>query len=420
MLRVPIALVVSRYFPPLSSAGASIRLIKFMKYAAGHGWTFAVLTQDPTRPVIPEKRLSEFLLDEVPAGTVISRVGNPIWRRRGGRPWTGRTSLPWGLAVAWRGWRQYRRQHPDLIFVNSPPFTNVAIGLFLAGRFGVPLVLDMKDDWVGSPAFRNKGRLRQALERWVEGQTMRRAAAVIVVTGASYEDCQQRYPRLAEQQKFFCIPNGEDLAEYRSLAARQRQAAGPRFRLLSAAAGYRPDYRDLTPLLQALERWLQRYPAARDEIEVEFLGEEPADSYKAWLARLLPAAAVHYRGALDRSALVEQLWQADLFFLVQPQGNYTAISGTLYEYWATGKAPVLLFAEAGASSELVRSQGLGEHFQFDQVDAASHYIERLVQAHHNAQPVWIDRAGSEAFDRRALTEQLLSIWSAVLTPTRKI
>jgi len=359
-----------------------------------------------------------FLLAEVPAGTVLHRVANPISGpgrlQRLARRLAGSSGLLWSLRVVWQGWTRYRRDRPALIFATSPPFTNVAAGLVLAALLGVPIVLDMRDDWVGSPIFWRKGRLRRAVERWVEVLSMRRAAAVVTVTPASQADTVKRYAHWGRADKFTCIPNGLDLDEFRWRAGRPRQLAGRRLRLTTAAQGYRPNYRDLTPLLHTLARLFEWHPAAREQIEVEFLGADPHPTYQAELARLLPAEAVHYRGLRDRPALVEGLWQADLFWLVQPRDNVTAVAGTLYEYWATGKAPVLLWAEPGAASQLVRDHQLGAAFHFAEIDGAARYLEQVLTAFQRQQPIWIERAGIEAYDRRQTARQMLAVWQRVL------
>ena len=406
-------------FPPLGSAGASIRLVKLLKLVAEHGWSFAIFTQDLQRPVTPERPECAFLLAEVPANAVVHRVPNPTTGPGRLRQWVRRLAGPsgllWSLRVVWQAWTRYRRQPPALVFATSPPFTNVAAGLALARLFNVPFVLDMRDDWVGSPTFWRKGRLRRAVETWLEAAIMRRAAAVVTVTPASHADTRRRYAHWGQADKFLCLPNGLDLDEFRALAGRPRLAQGPRFRLTTAAQNYRPDYRDLTPLLQTLERLFALNPAARDQLEVEFLGADPHPTYQAALAQLLPPGAVHYRGLLDRPSVVAGLWQADLFWLVQPRGNVTAVAGTLYEYWATGKAPVLLFADDGASSQLVRDHHLGAAFHFEQVDAAAQYMAQVLAAFQQQQPRWIERAGIEAYDRRQSAGRMAAVWQAAVS-----
>jgi hypothetical protein len=393
-----------------------------MKFASEKGWSFIVLTQDPERPVIPEKRLSEFLLNEIPGGTKILRIGNPFFGEgiiaRLARKVAGNSSLPWGLSVVWQGWKKLHKTKPEIIFGNTPPFTNVMAGMVLAALFSIPMVVDIKDDWVDSPAYWKKGPLRRMIENWIEQQVIRKVFAVITVTGSSYDTWKRRYPSPALVRKIFLIPNGGDLDEYQILWNRKRKPESDRFLLLTAAAGYRPDYRDLSFFLQALEQFFERFPLVRDLVDIEIIGEEPDDRYTTWFRHNMPLASVDYSGVLNRQALVEELWRADLFFLVQPRQNFTAISATLYEYWAVGKAPVLLFSEKGASSSIVVDNQLGAHYQFDQIEEASLYIERVYKAFCDHHPIWIERSGLEMYDRRELAQQMLTIWDEAINGRR--
>ncbi len=133
---------------------------------------------------------------------------------------------------------------------------------------------------------------------------------------------------------------------------------------------------------------------------------------------MLAPASIKYTGVLERRNLVEALWQADLFFLVQPQENITAISATLYEYWATGKAPILLFSEIGAASDLVQKNNLGAHFQFKQTDEASKFLESVYTAFRDSRPIWIERSGVEMYDRRKMVEKMTAIWTDAIAQYR--
>jgi hypothetical protein len=272
-------MAITRYFPPLSSAGASIRLIKFIKYAAEQGWSFTVITQDMDRPVIPEKKLSEFLLSEIPGKTNVVRIGNPFFGpsifTQLVRKIIGHSSLPWGISVFWNALKSIQKSKPAIIFVNSPPFTNVAVGYGLATLFNIPLILDMKDDWINSFEYINKGFLHQLLKRYIEKKIVEKAFAVITVSQQSYETYKSRYSGSGWANKIFFIPNGEDFDEYRFLLDRKRTQKTKIFRLLSASSGYHPNYRDLTPFLHSLELLFERLPEARQRIEIEFVGEEP-------------------------------------------------------------------------------------------------------------------------------------------------
>jgi len=417
-------LVISRYFPPLSSAGGSIRLVKLMKYTSRQGWEFIVLTQDPHKTVIPEKELCGFLLDEVPEKIEIVRVaapftGNSFWQKIFHFIFKN-SSLPWGIAVAKHGVKVIKRSSPDLIFVNSPPFTNVAIGMMLSIWTHIPFVVDLKDDWVGSAAFVNKGRFRQQLEKWIERAVFKQASALITPTPLSYESVKKRYSGSIIERKVHYIPNGEDLEEYKGIWEQKRNPVSGRFRIISAAAGYKPGYRDLTPLLQALELFLYRSTLAREQTELEFIGEEPDDVYKNMIEKMFAHTHVIYKEPLARPEFISALSSADLFFLVQPKNNFTAISGTLYEYWAVGIAPVLLFSEKGASSELVIQNNFGRHFLFDQVKDASFYIEEVYQFKLAGTPIEIDLSGIDFYDRKANAYKMTQLWDDVISPQRSI
>jgi glycosyltransferase involved in cell wall biosynthesis len=416
-------LVISRYFPPLGSAGGSLRLVKTMKFASPKGWSFTVLTQDLQRTVIPEKEECVFLLDEIPASTKIIRVKAPF---TGNNQWDKLlqqiikdSSIPWGIEMVKKGITEIKKNKPDLIFVNSPPFTNVGIALLLSMRFRIPMILDLKDDWVGSARFLTKNKLRRIFEKGFERITIHKCAAVFTPTAQSYDSIKQRYPEVERTPKFFLIPNGVDLEEYSRVSKKDKKTNATRFRIVSGAAGYRPDYRDLSPFIRALNTFLITNPKACDSLELEFLGEEPVEEYKQELAKLLPEYKVYYPGSVHRLKFIEKLHGADLFFLVQPKNNYSAVSGTLYEYWAIGNAPTLLFSEKGASSDLVQSNHLGMHFEFDEIDAAAAYIQEVFGAKREGNPIKIDNSSVKVFDRSTLTDYMVKIWEDILQESRR-
>jgi glycosyltransferase involved in cell wall biosynthesis len=409
-------LAISRYFPPLGSAGSSIRLVKLIKYASKKGWTFSIATQDVSKPVVSEHLSSDFLLAELPSDITLIRISNPIFGqsliKRSFRRIFRTSSLPWGIWVFFNVWKFSLIKRPDLIFVNSPPFTNVAVGYLLSIVLNVPYVVDMKDDWIGSERFLEKPRFRQQIERKIEELIVKKASAVVTVTNSSLNEFIKRYPKPVLSDKLKMIPNGQDLEEFADI--QQQETQNPHFRLLSTAAGYRPDYRDLSPFLEAMRIFLETNPGAEKNLEIEFAGELPDISYRNQLSKLLPDDAVLYSGNLGRSQLVDHLQQADLFFLVQPRGNKTAIAGNLYEYWATGKAPVLLLSEDGASSEIVNVNKLGMHFCFTQLGDASEYIAHIYGCFMNKKPVRISRSGVEQYDRRILADQMVTVWSSAI------
>jgi glycosyltransferase involved in cell wall biosynthesis len=432
---VPIVLVISRQFPPISSAGASIRLVKFIKYIASRNWKFVILTQAPDHSVVPENHLSAFLENELPPNTTVVRIPTPFSDSKtsnpAGQPSTrtlnnstfsqssisklitllrAKLSFLWGGGVFFHALRKVKSWNMDLIYAVAPTFTNAVIGALLQWFTGKPFILDLKDDWVGSPDFQKKTAWRRVIENKLEAVIIKTAAQVVLATEHSYNLYKKRYAASCDSKKFHFIPNGCDIAEYLPLRNRQDTLNTDKFLILSAAWGYQKDYRDITPFFLGLHRFFQNNPLARQQVEVVFLGNSLSREFDKLIAKLALRPIIKELGSVARIELVEWLWKANLFFLVQPVGNTTAISGTLYEYWAVGKAPILLIAEAGASSNLVTGHHLGQSFHFSDIESISDYIQEIYKSHQNKQPVEISFNGIEVFDRKTLAYQMADIW----------
>ena len=387
-----------------------------------------MFTQDIQRTVVSEQVLSNFLLAELPPDIIIRRIAVPFAShqstpeeiglegilRRNFRRIFGDSSLAWGLLAFWNGLIELRKSNFDLVFGVTPPFTNALVMMLLGWMGRKPFVLDLKDDWVDSPTFLLKSVLRQKLEIVLEHLIVRSASAVVTVTPQSYRLYTERYAYLGQPQKFHLIPNGCDLDEYDDLEHRERRIGSSRFLIMSAAWGFRKDYRDIRPFLLALDVFFKRYPDAKDKVDVVLLGDSLSADYDELLLDLNLDKVIQRVGPVKRNKLIDWLWKADLFLLIQPVNNTTAISGTLYEYWATGKAPVLLISEEGASSALVEENRIGKHFLFHQVAEIAEYIEKIFNAYESGQPIWIEREGIQNFDRKALARQMEDIWQKAL------
>lgn len=425
---MPNMLIVSRHFPPLASVGGSIRLVKFLKYNSEKGWRFTVLTQDLEKTVVPEEKLSASLLPEIPPSTQIVRVPAPFrgsikesnfrlfnWVKEKSKKniirLLGDSSVAWGIRVFFVGLLNFKKWEIDLIYSITPPFTDALTGALLSVFRRRPSVLDLKDDWVGSPSFKKKHSLRQKMEIPLERMIIASTTAVVTVTPQS----QQLYAKRYNWAKIFHVPNGCDLDEFTKLNGREKRIESQKFTILCAAWGFQKDYRDLTPFLTSLKIFLNHHPEARNKIDVILLGKSLSEEYRNLIIKLELQEIIDERETVNREDLVDQMWKADLFFLIQPVNNTTAISGTLYEYWAVGKAPILLISDKGASSSLVETNNIGKHFHFSQTEQCAEYIETLYDKYQLGNPIWICREGIEQYDRRFLASQMEIIWQDALS-----
>lgn len=439
---MPTTLIVSRSFPPVGSVGASIRLVKLMKYIARQNWRFIVLTQHPDHTVAPEMKLSEHMLEEIPPDTQVIRIPAPFTSNRNALSVPDRrqqslslsavyrllasgvgkilarilpeSSLWWGWRVFRQGVKQCRSQNIDLIYITTPPFTPALIGALLSKFTRKPLVLDIKDDWVGSSIFQHKSPWRKAIDARAERWLIGRASAVVLVTEHSYSIYKQRYSAIRNPGKFYLVPNGCDLEEYQAYRPTSVPDRMEQFVILSAAWGYRKDYRDFTPFLLGLSNFLHQSPQSLQQVRVVLLGSGLSPEYDDLIQKTGVRPILEVIDSVDRAHLIDQLARANLLFLIQPVNNTTAISGTLYEYWAAGNAPILLIAEQGASSKLVDVYKLGKCFHFQDIEGIAGYLAEVFQAYQSHHPITIPTNGIEKFDRRTLANQMAEIWQKCL------
>lgn len=424
---MPTVLVISRYFPPSGSPGASIRLTKLIKYASQREWDFIILTQHPDYLVRTEGKGASALLDELPENIKIHYIPNPLlhnpfYRRIFRSRLLFFADLPsffWMGAVLSRGFSILMHDRVDLIFSNSPPFSNVLIGEILSRLCGKPFVIDMKDDWIGAAHYQSKGWVAHFIQRRIEHFVFKHAQSIFVPTDLSLANYRFRYSTAFRSAKFQLMPNGFDDSEHNIIEAEADAGNPNHFVLLTAALGYRPDYRDLTPLIQSLKLFVEHNPQIVDKLRVVFLGEKIHEVYlRQFEAAGLINQVVFYEN-LKRPDFIRLLRIANLYFLVQPNGNTTAISGTLFEYWAAGKAPILLISERGASSQLVEENSLGRHFLFDQKSQISQYLQFVYDFRCSGKPWVINREGLSFFSRELIAKKMLQNFIDVLDPTKE-
>ena len=300
----PRVLVLVCHFPPLDSAGFSIRTVKWLKYLAQDGWRPTVVTVDPGRPAVAaEARTSRFLLDELPSNIDIVRVpalvtmpsagtlaaaadeGGGASERPSfmpgmigltgalGRMGVKNLMLPdlyatWALPAARRAVAVGREMSADLVFATCPPYSNAPLGRFVARSLKRPLVLEFRDDWLGAPRIASLPAWLRHAHRRLERRAIRSASRVIAVTPESMASLTARYP--ADPSRFCLIPNGADLGEFAGLRA-DRQP-NPQFTI---AGEFRWKERSPETLYGAVGQLLRRRPELRGLIRIRAHGPQP-------------------------------------------------------------------------------------------------------------------------------------------------
>lgn len=436
--------MVAHTFPPFSSVGHSIRVVKFIKYLPALGWHSTVLTIDDQHEYQDcYKQGSQTLLADIPPEVSIYRTtaGEPsleflerekrysrqnwltavIAKVLGGpRRWVFRNLLLPDWRIAWlpfalrRGRQIVKNEEIDVLFATCPPHSVTLVGAFLKLLTGKPLVLDFRDDWVGTPRYYSRPAITRMIERRLESWVVKTADKVILVTEWSRNAFRERYPS-QPVDKFILIPNGVDLAEFTVLNSIPTAPHNHKFTILHAGSlnDSKTWTRSPATLFQAIHIIMQQQPELADKLTVVFAGDFP-EGHRRLAEKMGLSGVVHGLGYLPHDQVLCLTKSADLLLAMNYEGFSTLIPGKIYEYWAAGGPSILLLSCPGAATSFVEQHHLG--FTVDPSDVAG--IQKAIltayQQSKRAAPLGVSTVGIEAFDRQALTRQLAQVLSKMI------
>lgn len=373
-------LLVSYHFPPSSAVGA-LRPGRLARLLPEFGYEVSVVCadcgdgesrQDPTR------------LGMVPDGAQVVRVDSPYVMGRNpfrpieaGRPlrrlwWKSRAYLEWFLLTAdwsWRWGQEAARASEalleagdiDLVIADGPPHASVVPVIRTARDRGVPIVLDLRDIWIGEQAtgfqlraWADPEARRRHWRSRLREEAVRGAAHVVLTSPAMARVTRAWFPDLPDS-RFSCVTNGfgevDGGAETQSLG----QRSGIRIVYAGSLAYGRSG--QASSLLKGLSALRQ----VRDlPLEVLFLGEVDP-SLKEVAVQEEIGDMVTFRGWVDTDLATELQRGADALLLLQPPNQIeteVAIPGKLFDYMARRKH-VLAMVGPGPAADLVKSHDLG-------------------------------------------------------------
>ncbi|MEO0180606.1 MAG: glycosyltransferase [candidate division WOR-3 bacterium] len=170
-----------------------MRAFKFAKYLPRYGWRPVVLCGGGFRYLAED----ETLIPELPTEVAIERVDVPepysLASRRPspktkemGRGIASWLSFPdtralWITRGLRRGLEIIKKENPSVILATSPPYSSLILGRKLSERTGLPLVVDYRDLWNGSPYRAYPTRFHAIWNQKAEARVLRRASSAIVI-----------------------------------------------------------------------------------------------------------------------------------------------------------------------------------------------------------------------------------------------
>jgi glycosyltransferase involved in cell wall biosynthesis len=381
--------------------GPAARWRSFARYLPEHGWELDVLSA--------AERVGASEFDANTSHTVatraaimgaVGRLSEPVFRFAGVLPDAMPLSMLWIARGALLVRRRIDACIPDVVLASGPPIAGP-----LAARVGfrrrVPLVVELRDLWAGSPAFDAGGRALSRAEDWL----LRDARRVVACTPEAVSDLRFRHPSLGE--RVVEISNGFD-PEIRSMAisaASRSPASGDRpGRVLTILhSGTLTPARPLAPLIRAM-----RDPRVAGDFRLILHGYlSPATRAEVERAAQEGGVSIEVLAPSPWGEAVSRIANADACLVTQARaaGDETAIASKIYEYLALGK-PVLCATDGGASEALLR------RLQADELCARLDAPETIVAALMRLRDGMVHpvpAARLESYSRRALAAQMAAL-----------
>ncbi len=445
-------LLVAYNFPPVGGAGVQ-RPVKWAKYLGSFGWDVTVLTTlNPSVPVRDESLLADLPPDieiirartwepdykvkqNLIAAESTARKG--IVRRlketaRGVAKRCVKLALQPDPQVLWNyhaiqaGTAALRDRQHDAILVTAPAYSSFYIGAALKRRFGLPLILDYRDEWDLSGKYLENAQrdwISRVVQSRMQQQLLRTADAVVATTRRSTEALAEKLSHLKHGAASHCIYNGYDAEDFEN-AIPDSAASHNGCDVLKPERGtFRLVYTgtlwnltDIEPLVRGIEHLDNARPDLSRRLELVCVGRKTAEQ-SALLNRINNTSArlvsIDY---CEHSTVLQWLRSASgvCLLLSDVPGAERVVPAKLFEYLAVRK-DMLAISPAGETADIVNQFFPQGHFTPGQVSAISDWLQHHISAadlptHESS----VDETALREFSRESQTERLTEILNSLV------
>jgi len=354
--------------PPNSGAGVH-RPLSFIRYGSGAGWRIDAFCGEPRDE---QRQHGDELLSRVPRGATLHAVPRssrqPSYRFF--TPIDG--GLTNALAFAHHASTTLANDPPDIVLASGPPFSMFVAGLLVSRRFGVPLVLDYRDEWTECPYdFVNKDGNDRAWER----RCLRAADAVLFTTESHRRHQLATFPELLSR-KAHLVPNGWEPDDFVDAGRKPRvveptEAAVVCLSHVGTLAGHIPP----NDFLDSLQQLLTEEPGRIPSIRIQFIGRR-SSSVDAAIRTFKFPTVIEVIDHVGKREANRRMQESDGLLLLAAPDLERYLPGKLFDYLAS-RRPVLVFGSRGESATLVDQLGAGVFCPSGSVAALRDALVRL-------------------------------------------
>lgn len=400
-------LFIVYYLPPMGSSGVQ-RPLKLIKYLPQFSWKPVVVAPVPGVYHTFDESLTHELNE---SGAEVHRVsGKTLFHSTGGHA-MGLSTLPesarrvFRSVSSWfylpdnkRGWIRpaisrcneiIEQGGIDIIFSTAPPYSNHLIAADLGKRYNIPVVMDFRDDWLGSHLLNLPTSMHRQKMAQLEKKTLQKASLITAINSTmllslkSRNDSDENSMNSGKSgsgvgTRYMILPQGFDPADFpdvNQLASQDTSKPGP-LRLTYNGIFYGAQKPDV--FLAAVRAILDSGHIDEKDIQLVFQGglEKPV------LQRIndldLNRVTVNM-GYIPHRESVKNLFDSDLlWFTVGRQKNENQVTtGKLFEYIGTGK-PILGLVPGGEAARILDAYGAGYRAEPDSTKQVQQILSEIL------------------------------------------
>lgn len=414
-------LVIVYYFPPMGGSGVQ-RPLKFVKYLREFGWNPIVLCPEPgayhTFDETLEKKLQGLNIEvhRVKGNTPLHKTGNkvvklPVWlelklRKISTFFWIPDNKKGWIKTGFEKAKELIQSKNIDLIFASAPPYSNLLLAQSLKQEFELPVVMDLRDDWLDSHLLSFPTKWHYKKMKSLELKTLSHADQLITINHAIADAIDGR--RVNKHQTKV-ISHGFDPEDFNNIKNLKKDENKLTF-LYSGTF-----YPDSGPevFISAMALYLKENPKYKSIIELKFQGTILAKQVDEIEKQgLLPQST--FCGYLPHHEAIVNMGNADILWLNNAHKKFSKVVslGKTYEYMAS-KKPILALIPDGELKDTMIAYEAAFITSPDNVELVKKKIDEIVTKWESNNLPRPNQSFINKFNRRELTSELATIFNVI-------
>lgn len=397
------------------------RPLKFIKYLREFGWNPIVLCPEPGAYHVFDESLNSEVksinieVHRVKGNTLLHKSGNrlvslPVFLENILRSvsqffWLPDNKKGWVKPGFEKAQEIIVNQKIDLVFSSAPPYSNLILAKKIKKKFNIPVVMDLRDEWLESHLIKYPTRWHFSKMKKLEQDTLSYADKIITINERMARSIDKRK---VNASKVEVITHGFDPADFENDIDYKRSK---KIRFLYSGTFYPESGPEL--FIQAMSLFLSENPEYRKKVELQFQGNL-SENYTSFFKRYDLQNQIVDFGFVHHDEAIHNLLKADVLWLNNShKKNPDILSlGKTYEYMAS-KKPILAIVSKGELKNTLEEYKAALISEPEDVNTLKNNIERIINVLEKEKVPSPNQLFINKFNRKELTKKLASIFNVI-------